>query len=148
MDGRGGGLAWDGLGWGLSRVERLPWPRGTLTQGAVDMDTLSGLNCGPLAAGVRKKRQEEEEDKGARKRAIHLSIHASTSSCILPSLCISVCWPNQTQPKLTGTSERVSLAHSCPTAPLPYTSLMEKRAELPGEMNTCQRFKDNKTETG
>ncbi len=46
-------LGRDGLGWGLSGAERQPWPQGTLTQRAIDMEALCGLNCGPLAAGAR-----------------------------------------------------------------------------------------------
>lgn len=59
-------------------------PQGTLTQRAIDMEALCGLNCGLLAAGAskkKKKRQEEKENKGQeRERSIHpssldLSLH-------------------------------------------------------------------------
>ena len=85
------GLGWDGLGWGLSRDERQPPPRGPLTQRAVDMEALCGLNYGLLAAGARATKKKDRKrkkikDKKESDSCIHPSIHASTSPCILPSL--------------------------------------------------------------
>ena len=89
---------WDGLGRGLSRAERGPRPRGTLTQRAADMEALCGLDCVPLAAGARapatEKRQEEEENKGQEREP---SIHASTSphSALCTQHCTALSpWPD------------------------------------------------------
>lgn len=57
-----------------------PRPQGTLTQRAIDMEALCGLNCGPLAAGARapathtkKKHRKRKKIKG--KKESHPSIH-------------------------------------------------------------------------
>lgn len=65
--GRSGGLGWDGLGWGPSGAERRP--QGTLTQKAIDMEALCGLNCCPLAARAGR----QKENKRAR-RTVHPSM--------------------------------------------------------------------------
>lgn len=58
----------EGLVRGLSRAELNPWPRGTLTQRAIDMEALCGLNCGPLAAGAKAPATKKKKKKNGRER--------------------------------------------------------------------------------
>ena len=58
-------LSCDGLGWGLSRAERRPWPRGTLTQRAIDMEALYGITVvcwlqGPERPATKKDRRRKK----------------------------------------------------------------------------------------
>lgn len=58
-------------------------------------------------------------------------------------LCSPTCQPSQTQPGLTETGERVSLAHSChATPPLHTYGGGKNMLGDQGERNLCRLFKD------
>lgn len=91
LRGCGGGLRWDGLGWGLSMAERRPQPRGTLMQRAIDMEALCGLNCSLLAAGAKAPATKKDKRKGNKiksKKEGDSRIHPclNLSFCVLLSL--------------------------------------------------------------